>query len=217
MDPHREFTYQELYNGSIVQRHSFDAGYVERLRNGDQDTERHFVSYFGELMSLKLRSRVRSASIIEDVKQETFLRVLAALRQKGGLLNAGALGSFVNSVCNNVLFEVYRAESRIAAAPEGEGVSGQADAETVLVSEEEKSLVRDVLSAMPEKDSCILRWLFFEERDKNDVCRQLRVDREYLRVLLHRAKLRFRLDYIKRDSARSGPGATERLSASPKS
>jgi RNA polymerase sigma-70 factor (ECF subfamily) len=37
-----------------------------------------------------------------------------------------------------------------------------------------------------------LRWLFFEERDKDEICRELNVDRGYLRVLLHRAKVRFR-------------------------
>jgi RNA polymerase sigma-70 factor (ECF subfamily) len=34
--------------------------------------------------------------------------------------------------------------------------------------------------------------LFFEERDKDDICRTLNVDRNYLRVLLHRAKAKFR-------------------------
>jgi RNA polymerase sigma-70 factor (ECF subfamily) len=50
---------------------------------------------------------------------------------------------------------------------------------------------------MPEKDRKILSWLFFEERDKGEICANLRVDREYLRVLLHRAKARFREDYLK--------------------
>jgi RNA polymerase sigma-70 factor (ECF subfamily) len=38
----------------------------------------------------------------------------------------------------------------------------------------------------------LLRWLFFDERDKDDICRELNIDRNYLRVLLHRAKNRFR-------------------------
>ena len=67
-----------------------------------------------------------------------------------------------------------------------------------MVGQQEQAEVRDVLSSMPEKDRTILQWLFFEERDKDEVCRQLSVDREYLRVLVHRAKVRFRVDFLKR-------------------
>jgi RNA polymerase sigma-70 factor, ECF subfamily len=185
------------YIMSIVPRHSFDADYLQRLASCDEDAERHFTTYFGDLLTAKLRSRLRSWHLIEDVKQETFLRVLRTIRQRGGVEDAPALGAFVNSVCNNVLFEVYRAEAKIAD-PVEDRESDEASAETAMVDGQEQAKVRDVLSAMPEKDRTILRWLFFEERDKDEVCRRLKVDREYLRVLLHRAKLRFRSDFLKR-------------------
>jgi RNA polymerase sigma-70 factor (ECF subfamily) len=181
-----------------VQRQSFDAQYLERLTNADDETERDFAAYFGELLTIKLRSRLRSAHLIEDVKQETFLRVLKALRQKNSIANPQALGSYVNSVCNNVLFELYRSESKIAEPPEDRPDESK-DAETGMVDEEDRVAVRRVLDEMPEKDRKILRWLFFEERDKNSICSHLGVDREYLRVLVHRAKLRFRADYLKRN------------------
>jgi RNA polymerase sigma-70 factor (ECF subfamily) len=65
--------------------------------------------------------------------------------------------------------------------------------------------VRSVLSELPEKDRKILRWLFFDERDKGEVCRALQVDREYLRVLVHRAKQRFRTDYLRRVATKTNP------------
>ncbi len=186
-----------LYNRR-VQRQSFDALYLERLTNADDETERDFAAYFGELLTIKLRSRLRSAHLIDDVKQETFLRVLKAIRQKSAIANPQALGSFVNSVCNNVLFELYRSESKIADPPEDRPAEGK-DAEAEMVDEEDRKQVRQVLAGMPEKDRKILRWLFFEERDKNSICSHLGIDREYLRVLVHRAKLRFRADYLKRN------------------
>src|SRR5438046_1920863 len=67
----------------IVQRQTFDAGYVERLINSDAETERDFAAYFGELLGIKLRSRLRSPEQIQDVIQETFLRVLKTLRESG--------------------------------------------------------------------------------------------------------------------------------------
>ena len=52
----------------------FDGSYVSRLRAGDPSTEQHFVGYFTELITLKLRSRLRAPEVIEDLKQETFSR-----------------------------------------------------------------------------------------------------------------------------------------------
>ena len=91
-----------------MQFQAFDAPYVERLRSGDFRTQEHFVAYFSELIQLKLRARLRSPQAIEDVRQETFVRVFAALRSPGGIRQPERLGAFVNSICNNVLLEHYR-------------------------------------------------------------------------------------------------------------
>jgi RNA polymerase sigma-70 factor (ECF subfamily) len=187
---------------NIVQRQSFDADYVQRLINSDGDTEHAFVAYFAELLSIKLRSRLRSPDLIQDVTQETFLRVLRTLRQTG-IESPEALGSFVNSVCNNVLFELYRTQTR-SADPLEDRASADPAADTTMVEEEERTQVRSVLSELPEKDRKLLRWLFFEERDKGEVCRVLQVDREYLRVLVHRAKQKFRTDYLRRVATKTG-------------
>jgi RNA polymerase sigma-70 factor (ECF subfamily) len=178
-------------------RYDFDRPYVERLIAEDEDTERHFLTYFDDLLSLKLRSRLRSPSLVEDAKQETFVRVIRTLKQKGGLDSPESLGAFVNGVCNNVLFELYRAEAKAAPLEEGHEVSdeGLANAEVMVMANEEQERVRDALSALPEKEKDLLRWLFFEDRDKDEVCRELNVDRNYLRVLLHRAKNHFRDRY----------------------
>src|SRR5271168_995554 len=95
-----------------LQFETFDATYIENLCAGDHGTEEHFVGYFTELLHLKLRSRLRSPHAIEDVRQETFARVLRVLRKDGALRQPSRLGAFVNTVCNNVLLEHYRSTSR---------------------------------------------------------------------------------------------------------
>jgi len=102
-------------------RFEFDRAYLDRLAARDPDTERHFTRYFGDLLAIKLRSRLRSPALIEDARQETFLRVLKALRQPGGIQSPGGFGAFVNSVCNNVLFEMYRSHSRTTPLEEEVG------------------------------------------------------------------------------------------------
>jgi RNA polymerase sigma-70 factor (ECF subfamily) len=178
-------------------RYEFDREYIERLIAEDAETELHFVRYFDDLLSLKLRSRLRSASLIDDAKQETFARVLKTLRQKGGLERAESLGAFVNSVCNNILFETYRREAKATPLEEGHDAPDERapNAEASLMADQERERVRDALSTLPDKEKELLRWLFFEDRDKDEICRELNIDRNYLRVLLHRAKSRFRERY----------------------
>ncbi len=171
---------------------------MERLIAEDPETERHFTKYFGDLLSLKLRSRLRSPALVEDAKQETFLRVLTTLKQKKGLASAESLGAIVNGVCNNVLFELYRSEGRATQMEEDVEISdeGQNGVETTLMASEQSARVRQALAALPEKERDLIRWLFFEERDKDEICRELNVDRNYLRVLLHRAKVRFKDQFV---------------------
>ena len=96
----------------VLQFQSFDAGYVAKLCAGDSQTQEHFVTYFSELLQVKLRSRLQSLHAIEDVRQETFARVFAVLRKDGGLRQPERLGPFVNTVCNHVLMEHYRSSGR---------------------------------------------------------------------------------------------------------
>ena len=176
-----------------LERHHFDAEYIRRLVAGDAETERHFTRYFGELLVLKVRSRLRSPAQVDDARQETFVRVLTTLKQKGGLASAESLGAFVNGVCNNVLFEMYRANARTTTLEEDyDEASASPSADLGLVAAAEREEIDVALKSLPEREQLLLKWLFFDERDKNDICRDLQIDRGYLRVLVHRAKAHFR-------------------------
>ena len=70
------------------------------------------------------------------------------------------------------------------------------DIESTMTIDEDRARVRTVMESLPDKEKQLLHWLFFEEVDKDEVCRRLGIDRNYLRVLLHRAKLRFRAEFV---------------------
>jgi RNA polymerase sigma-70 factor, ECF subfamily len=180
---------------------AFDAIYLERLQRGDAATEQHFAAYFGELIKLKLRSRLSPKEAVEDVRQETFVRVLALVRANE-VRDPGRLGALVNSVCNNVLLEYYRArgrtESSLDEVPEQSFVSQQISGQGLLEVREAQQFVRKILSDLPERDRRLLRSVLLEERDKDEVCAELGLSREYLRVLVHRAKRSFKSYYLKR-------------------
>lgn len=188
---------------SAVETCCFDYEYVRRLTDGDAATEAHFTAYFGNLLTLKLRNKLRSGHAIDDIRQETFLRVFQTLRQRRGLEHPERLGAFVNSVCNNVLLENFRAQSRYDPLPEDhrEPMDSATDLERDLVSEERRRMVIIVLDQLSEMDRKVLRMLFFEETDKQEICRVMGVNREYLRVLVHRARLHFRAALEKVEAA----------------
>jgi RNA polymerase sigma-70 factor, ECF subfamily len=181
---------------------------VEKLRSGDVHIEGHFVNYFSELIRLKLRSRLASKEAIEDVRQETFMRVLLLLRGKEGLRQPDRLGPFVNSVCNHVLLEHYRSQKRVPVTIDDETEATVAAREPsalrVLEAKDTQRVVRQILNELTERDRCLLQAVLLEERDKDEVCAEFGISREYLRVLLHRAKQSFKSFYISRLGKKHG-------------
>jgi RNA polymerase sigma-70 factor, ECF subfamily len=186
---------------SALQFHSFDARYIKNLCAGDRETQEHFFGYFTELLRLKLRSKLQSPHAIEDVCQETFARVFSVLRKEGGLREPERLGAFVNTTCNHVLFEQYRLSSRSESLDEEgapEPAAQGASALDAAASLQLKQKVREILLGLSPRDRSLLKAVFLDERDRDEVCNEFGVAREYLRVLLHRAKQEFKLEYVKR-------------------
>jgi RNA polymerase sigma-70 factor, ECF subfamily len=183
-----------------VELFSFDRDYFDRLRAGDPAAESHFVSYFSELVLIKLRARYLPSDAIEDIRQETFLRVLMAIRKEKAVQQPERLGAFVNSVCNNVTLEHYRSSRRHDQADEDdvhEIPDKTIDLDGQLISDEAQKGVRQVLSKMSQKDRDVIRAVLLDEGDKDQICRKMGVDRDYLRVLVHRAKQNFKSSYEK--------------------
>jgi RNA polymerase sigma-70 factor, ECF subfamily len=188
--------------GRYLQFESFNESYLDRLRSGDFATQEHFSGYFSPLIKITLSSRLKSREAIEDVRQETFSRFFLALKD-GRILQPERLGSFVLSICRNVVMEHYRSTPRMVSSLDDDEYekkdvpSPGVDPLNVLISKETEKKVRTILEELSERDRRLLREVFLEERDKDQVCRDFGVDREYLRVLLHRAKQAFKACYLR--------------------
>jgi RNA polymerase sigma-70 factor (ECF subfamily) len=172
----------------------FDAGYLARLKTGDMPTEQHFEAYFSNVIWLKLRNRVRARHLIDEIRQETFTRVINYLKSGKIIQYPERFGAFVLAVCNNVMLEVLRKESEQLRPPGrlGEPTDERVRFDADIVTEERKRMVRDILAEMSAKDRDLLRMVFLEDGDRSAISKHFSVDSDYLRVLLHRAKERFR-------------------------
>jgi RNA polymerase sigma-70 factor (ECF subfamily) len=174
--------------------HIFDEGFVRRLRMADPDAEREFYAHFSTVIWIKLRGSVRSPELIEDIRQETLLRVLRYLRSDKPLAQPERLGAFVHGVCKNVTLEMQRSHSRhpqlFDTSPEP--VDQSASPEKELDISDRQELVREVLAKLSPKDREALGLVYLDEVDRGEACRRLQIAEGYFRVVLYRARLQFR-------------------------
>ena len=177
--------------------HQFTENYLHGLRTQDVITEAHFVSYFSKILQSKLRRRLACPERIKDIQQETLLRAWAAVHAKGGIRQPERFGAFVSSVCNNILRESYRSRARTTMLEDlqTDPADQTPSPDGMLLTQETQNRVRRVMAKLPDKDRKLLNAIFFEQRDKDEICGELGVSREYLRVLLHRAKQQFMEEY----------------------
>jgi RNA polymerase sigma factor (sigma-70 family) len=182
-----------------LERFAFDDQYVTKLRLGDKATEEHFAAYFTPLLRIKLRSRFQSFQDVEDLTQDVFLRVLGAIRKPGSLQDGRKLAAFVVGTCDRTCLEMFRKKSRLkpGTVEMSTLVNPGASVEDKLVREALFRRVREVLEELSAKDRDLLNRVFRGDEDKSKICQELGVDRDYLRVLLHRALRRFRVRIAK--------------------
>lgn len=175
-----------------VDFYPFDEEYLRRLGAHDPATESHFYAYFSERLRITLRARGVDVATIEDVRQETFCRVWVAILS-GSVNNPQGFGAYVYSVCKNVLSESRRDDSRNQhdSLESNDVPDEKRSLEELIELREDGELVRTLLNELPERDRHLLLARFFEDRDNEEVCGDFGVDRDYLRVLFHRAINRF--------------------------
>jgi RNA polymerase sigma-70 factor (ECF subfamily) len=173
--------------------HLFDEAYIRSLQNRDPETENHLVAYFSRAIQVKLRARLRYQDLVEDVLQETFKRLFTHFRSGKTLNNPASLPAFIHVVCHNVMLEMLRFHKRHENFEENapEPLDPGPDPEDQLVSSERRERVRKLLEQLPAKDQELLGRLLAGQ-DREAVSKALRVDRDYLRVLLHRALERYK-------------------------
>jgi len=174
---------------ATVEPYHFDEEYLSRLRGRDAATEAHFVSYFNGLLKAKLRSDRYSDTALNDIRQETLYRVLKKIYENK-IENPRSLRSFVYGVCERVEWEYDRGEWR-HWQDEREEFPEVSDERTPTdgpaQQAEMRETVRWVLGKLPEKDRKILVALFLDDKDRDEICRELEITRDNFRVVLHRA------------------------------
>ncbi len=157
-----------------------------------------------ERLRLKLRYKVlyhvgHNCPDVDDLIQETITRFLRA-GQNGQIRNTEEFGAFVNGVCRNVILE-YRRRSRREPVVDDELRAPEQSVRPEAEIIDMRDAIDAGLAALAERDRMILRSLYLEGKEKEDICAEWRMTDSQFRVVLFRAKERFRRAYeMKREN-----------------
>lgn len=157
----------------------------------------------------KLRSKVRFkvgyevgfyCPDVDDMVQETLTRFMVAAREDK-IQNPAAMGAFINGVCRNVISEYRRRNMRdepmpeIVPEPPSKGIP-----EADLM--ELRQAIAQGMEQLSERDRGVLRAFYLEEKSKEEILKQTGMSDENFRVVLCRAKDRFRAIYVEQTKHR---------------
>ncbi len=176
--------------------YAFDDDYVRRLREDDPWTTRHFFHYFDRLLTFKMLPKLRRPDLVEDGKQIVYVRVLAAVKA-GEIRNGNAFGAYVSRTADNVIKELLRQEAlrKKRTDPLGDdhvNIPSPRSSDKSLIEHETRERVHKVLAELSDRDRELLERSLLHEDTPAELCEQFKVKPEYLRVLLFRARERFR-------------------------
>lgn len=159
-----------------------------------------------ERLRLKLRYKVlyhvgHNCADVDDLVQETLSRFIRAA-QRDQIRNTEEFGAFINGVCRNVILEYRRRVKREPTLDDDTKVP-----ETGVRPDAEILEMRDAidhgLAELAERDRAILKALYLDGKEKDEICKEWKMSDAQFRVVLFRAKDRFRKAYageVKRSS-----------------
>jgi RNA polymerase sigma-70 factor (ECF subfamily) len=141
---------------------------------------------------------------VDDIVQETFRRLLVADADRK-IQNPAAIGAFVHGICRNVISEYRRKNLRNEQMPD---VVPEPAARALPESElfELRQAIAHGLDQLSERDRMVLRAFYLEEKPKDEILRQMGITDENFRVVLFRAKERFRAIYTQHAKQPGGSG-----------
>ena len=129
---------------------------------------------------------------VDDLAQETLARFIRSLNE-GMIREPEKTGAFLNSVCNNVIHEYRRRVWR--ETPYDSEVHTEPSVNPVAEILELRDVIETGLEELSSRDRKILRDFLLEDRSKEQICREIGLSDAQFRLILFRAKSRFRQIY----------------------
>jgi RNA polymerase sigma factor (sigma-70 family) len=169
-----------------------DTDLVTKIQNGQNGAEAAlYEKYSAKVYYLALRES-KSPHDAEDVRAETFLRVIQAVR-RSQIRSAEALPAFILGVARNVLRELY-----VRRKQAGDDISNEdldlvtASHEHLFVDRETQLAIEKTIQRLKSRERTILRMCFYEELSTEEIASRLSIAPDRVRLVKSRALKRFR-------------------------
>ena len=167
------------------------------LAQGDQAAEATLYQKYSDRVFYLALSERHSREDAEDIRAETFLRVIRALRD-GKLRNPDSLPSFIVGIALNVMREHNRRHGRTDSLTNDQNaIAGGESPETAFLNQELSSSVADLVAQLKPRDREFLRLYYYEELPKEEIAQKLGIKEERLRLIKSRALKKFREIYAR--------------------
>lgn len=154
-----------------------------------------YEKYAAKVYYVALRGS-RSPQDAEDVRAETFLRVLQAIRGNQ-VRSAAALPAFILGTTRNVLRELFsqrRRAGNTTADAESADLAVPSHEKLFLDAEVQQAIVQTI-ERLKRRERDLLRMHFYEELPPEEIARRSGIARERVRLVKSRALKHFREFY----------------------
>jgi RNA polymerase sigma factor (sigma-70 family) len=184
-----------------------DTELVASIQNGQSDSETALYEKYSARVYYLAMKETRSQHDAEDVRAETFLRVLQAIRGNR-IRSAESLGSFVLGVTHNVLRELYARRRQSAdLIPAEEAELAIPSHEQFYMDQEVRLAIQRTIGRLKPREQLVLRLLIYDELSSEEVARRVAIAPERVRLVKSRALKHFR--EIHKRLARRGSKETD--------
>ena len=170
---------------------------VDDIVRGDAQAEAALYQQYAARVYFTALSETHSQTDAEDIRAETFLRVIQVLRQ-GKLQKADSLPSFIVGITLNVTREHVRRKYRADSLEDYEyDIASDGSLETAMLDAETGRELQECLRQLKPREQECLRLYYYEELSKEEIATRLGINEERVRLVKSRALASFRELYKK--------------------
>ncbi len=164
----------------------------------------HWVATYGDMLLSYAQTRVNDRELAKDLVQESFLVAFRSKDQYRGELSEK---NWLYLVLRSRILDHFKKKSEVAFSKLGpdqddddvhftekghwkKGAAPQQwNADRLALSNEFYSSLSDCKDALPDKQNAAFTLKYLEQKDSEDICKELDISASNYWVLIHRAKL----------------------------
>lgn len=178
-----------------------DADLVRKIGNGESEAEEILYERFSSRVYFLALSELHSKDDAEDVRAETFLRVIQALRENK-LRKADSLPSYIVGFALNVIRENIRHKYRTDSLEDHEyDIASDGSLEDAFLNADVSKALEEAAKKLKPREQQFLRMYYYEELSKEEIARKLGIKEDRLRLIKSRTLQSFREIYKKISSS----------------